>query len=515
MQEEDNVQLFKVTVGIDRKITTQHTLNRDIGFPTAYLKPASAVQWDTITTLSKIFREGRLLEEDEFRTLGANLYEFLLNNPVGDLINRIISEKSGFDKQEGAILRLELEFEEDEYGINSDKLEFLSWPWEYLYCWQQQMFLSEVTQLVLTRRLFLRKGENKRDLLIKDRDKPRVLFVCASPKASPDEPQLSRVQSAILFEMFNEEPIRSKIDLLEPLLIANNEEDVQNGVDNDKLRRGFATWQAFKTLVATYRPNIIHFVGHGRFEKDKGEIAFLTADESHSAHWINQEAIARELKGIKEVRLVFLQACESGVGGKIANPYRAISGIASRLAAENIPAVVAMQSKISNKESNRFAKEFYTALLESRAIEAAVLQGREKLLQDLGDWSVSKAFGLPVLYLRSNDSILLPPKQKQRSTPNTNEGSLSENSNQFIGTPDSGYCPRCHAFYEAGVTGCVECGTPFFCSKCKRPIITTLKNEKARFCPYCFPPTPLALPPLPADTVSTDSFSRTGKTGPL
>lgn len=509
MQEEDNVQLFKVTVGIDRKIATQHTLNRGLGFPTAYLKPASAVQWDTITTLSKIFREGRLLEEDEFRTLGANLYEFLLNNPVGDLINRIISEKYGFDKQEGAILRLELEFEEDEYGINSDKLEFLGWPWEYLYCWQQQMFLSEVTQLVLTRRLFLRKGEIKRDLLISDRDKPKVLFVCASP----NEPELGRVQSTTLFEMFNEEPIRSKIDLLEPLLIADDEKDVQNAAGSDKPTRGFATWQAFKALVASYEPNIIHFVGHGRFEKDRGEIAFLTDDEYHRAHWINQEAIARELKGKKDLRLVFLQACESGVVGKIANPYRAISGIASRLAAENIPAVVAMQSKISNKESNRFAKEFYTALLESRAIEAAVLQGREKLLQDLGDWSVSKAFGLPVLYLRSNDSILLPRKPKQRS--NTNEGSLSDSSNQFLGTPDSGYCPRCHAYYEAGVMGCVECGTPFFCSTCRKLLITTLKNERARYCPYCPTLTPLLLPPIPVDAVSTDSFSRTGKTGPL
>src|SRR5207253_130966 len=81
---------------------------------------------------------------------------------------------------------------------------------------------------------------------------------------------------------------------------------------------------------------------------------------------------------------------------------------ASKLAANNIPAIVAMQYKIENALGNDFASKFYQALIAYRTIEAAVQEGRAQILENIRGWSVSRAFGVPVLYLRGSGALFAP-----------------------------------------------------------------------------------------------------------
>jgi hypothetical protein len=127
--------------------------------------------------------------------------------------------------------------------------------------------------------------------------------------------------------------------------------------------------------------------------------------EDGTADWVGEQDLAHVLSDVLAVRLVFLQACESA----LPSPEQAISGVAMRLAHINIPAVLAMQYRIEQGVANRFAGAFYGALVEGQTIDAAVQQGRIEIAVRARHWAVSRAFGLPVLYLREPEALLARP----------------------------------------------------------------------------------------------------------
>lgn len=476
-----NIKLLKLMIGTDNHIRVYHNLKTNLGSHTAEIKP-TPLQRATINALTEILREGRLLKQGELRVLGWNLFEVLLNNPIGEIIRNAVLAGKGFEDPQDPdrILRLELEFEDNEHRKSSDTQEFLSWPWEYLYDkdFGQGRFLSETTQLVLIRRLFL--PDDERPFVIENGEKPKVLFVSASPQG------LGAVQGDTILEEFSKEPIKSRINLLEPLLISAGEGFT---IQTDKNIQP-ATWQAFRNIVQFKRPHIIHFVGHGRFERGQGEIAFVQDGQDPTPHWVNQADIANLLTSILDVRLVFLQACESGMVEKFeesgmvekfdTGSYRAISGIASTLAANQIPAIVAMQYEIGNGVSNRFAEAFYSTLLNDKTLEEAVRQGREEILKR--SWSIRRAFGLPVLYLRNSasSSILLSPS----ATGQSHNGAPKQQPEQQPVTLSAGLCPWCNLPYRAGVSRCGQCAQPFFCKVCGSSTIDMIKNND-NFCTNC------------------------------
>jgi len=540
-----DIQFFRIIVKTNKQLKIHHSFILDRPNPEGELN-ISSVHRATINAFTNIFRKGRLLEEEEFQSLGANLYEVLLANDIGKLLHDLLNENDVNALKEGDILRLELEFEEDENGSKNDTLEYLSWPWEYLYSRQLDRFLSQITQLVLTRRLFLRE-QTARSLRIKDGEKPKVLLVSASPIDPKDPEKYTQVQIDTILEILKEEANKDKIKLVEPILIASGSGNGQIEINGRTVQMRPATWKSFQNVVAHQTPHIIHFIGHGHFGrakdqsgkeigKEMGGLIFLAGDDDNSADWINEERIATQLSRKADLRLVFLQACESGMVGSIANPgpYRAISGVAGKLAAVNIPAVVAMQAKISNKESNRFAKEFYKMLLSSRTIEAAVLEGREMLIKDLGgDWSISKAFGLPVLYLRNplsrnakDVNILLAPPIEQHQSINSSSQFFSatqpKTTDQFFSatqpkTTETGNCPCCGKQYRIGISLCGECAIDFFCSVCNTNLLEAIAYRD-KVCPNRSCKEPIHYPrPKDMPSAQVDNFSTPNreKTGPL
>jgi formylglycine-generating enzyme required for sulfatase activity len=99
-----------------------------------------------------------------------------------------------------------------------------------------------------------------------------------------------------------------------------------------------------------------------------------------------------------ELRLVVLNAC-GGAQTSMADPF---SGLAQALVGCQIPAVIAMRSRITDHAAVAFAEHFYGALGRNLPVDAALADARRAMFSRRDDleWTT------PVLYTRSPDGQL-------------------------------------------------------------------------------------------------------------
>jgi CHAT domain-containing protein len=161
-----------------------------------------------------------------------------------------------------------------------------------------------------------------------------------------------------------------------------------------------ATPQVFHSAIATGRFDIVHFIGHAEFGSDNtGHLLF--EDSSGAAQAVGARSL-REIFGQRGIRLVFLNACETG-----RDSYKnANVGAAPSLVAAGIPAVVANQFKVLDKSATNFAQFFYWSLAQGMSIGRAAREARIALNYSISgetiDWAV------PVLYARNPRARLCP-----------------------------------------------------------------------------------------------------------
>jgi hypothetical protein len=132
--------------------------------------------------------------------------------------------------------------------------------------------------------------------------------------------------------------------------------------------------------------HVFHFIGHGGIDTEKKGVLLLE-DELVAA-----SDIRKILHDHKTLRLAVLNSCE---GARFA-------GVAATLVRDGIPAVVAMQFKISDEAAITFATTFYATLAQGFTVDATVSEARKALCikPDDVEW------GTPVLYMRSPDGTL-------------------------------------------------------------------------------------------------------------
>ena len=106
------------------------------------------------------------------------------------------------------------------------------------------------------------------------------------------------------------------------------------------------------------------------------------------------------------VRVAVLGACETGRRDGV-SPW---TGIAPAVMKQGIPAVLAMQYKVSDIEAIAFSKRFYTVLAAGLTLDEAVSLGRREMYNESKqgyEWAI------PVLYMRSPDGIVFPEITKK------------------------------------------------------------------------------------------------------
>ncbi len=378
--------------------------------------------------------------------LGSYLYDVLFTKDIEKLLDRAMNDKP-------ELLRIQLEF----ISLNKS-FDYGNWPWEYLYQPRTSTriggFLAKQTNLMLVRRLTL-SGETP-DMKT---SKPKVLLIISQPRNYD-------VQCVDLLNTLKVLKDGDRIDLT----------ILEKDHDPKKPQQNLIYDNVWKTITGNTF-DIIHFVGHGQCTRDGAQLALV--DSKGEADWTSAADIAEIFEHTKQrPKLVFLQACESA----LPDTYRGVSGVAQALAEKNIPAVIAMQYKIMNSIANNFACEFYDKLATGLPIDLAVLAGRGAIIKDARKEDFQyHAFGLPVLYLRSYDSIfekvlpgppLLPP----------DNGVLDAQMSSGVGqcdNPEKGYCPA--PSVPSREKRCYVCGAELYCRFCHQP----LDHPGGNFCIKC------------------------------
>ncbi len=145
--------------------------------------------------------------------------------------------------------------------------------------------------------------------------------------------------------------------------------------------------------------DVVHFIGHGRFDEATQEGALLFEGEDGRAVALGGRALV-ELFCHRGLALVFLNACQSGSGGR-ADFNR---GAAQSLVAHGLPALVANQYSVLDASATVFARQFYAALAQGIAVGPAAREAR--IAVGLGLRGEAIDWAVPVVYARDPGLVL-------------------------------------------------------------------------------------------------------------
>jgi len=145
---------------------------------------------------------------------------------------------------------------------------------------------------------------------------------------------------------------------------------------------------------------IFHFIGHGGFDDGHREGFLEFADDSRMSAGDLSDSLSS-----RNVCLAVLNTCE-GARGDASDRF---ASTAAKLAQQGIPAVVAMQYKITYSASLGFARAFYAAFSEHGDVDSAIIAARQALTAQPS----SLEWASPVLYLNSDSGQLFKIRQSQ------------------------------------------------------------------------------------------------------
>lgn len=388
--------------------------------------------------------EGRSLTAAEIEDLGKTLGSLLFPAPLADAVT---GNLNAIGNEQGLRIRLKL-----------DDFVLADLPWEYVWLAQ----LQPVGFLALNGRISLVRYEQlsgvKSDLLPLGEDAVRLAALLADPLGSAEYGALHLdVEEAKIREVL------SKVNGLAA--------DIQPRTTVDALNKALAQ-----------RPHILHFAGHGKFEKTEGEEFrsfegkgyLVLLDEAQGAHEFPVEKLVANLQGCG-VRLAVLGACESARR----DGANAWTGIGPALAQIGIPAVIGMQYAIRNANATTFSEHFYHALALGESVDWAMNRARLAIHNKPGDPD-ERDWGVPVLYLRmrveETEAVIFQrlAQPAQIAPPRQDIGVTSS-----VAGSHGAVCPRCGAPVKAGNKFCEQCGLKL-CPHCGAEV-----SPAARFCGSC------------------------------
>lgn len=292
------------------------------------------------------------------RALGQQLFHAVFQ---GELLAGLRSSQEAAARQ-GHGLRVRLRL--------TDVPELAVWPWECLFDPAAGQFLALTTRTPLVR--YLDMPQPVLPLAVKP--PLRILVLVASPPGWPplDVQREWNGLSTSLAGLVERGLVR--LERLEHASFT----DLQRRLRQEE-------WQ------------IIHFLGHGDFDPASGE-GVLVLEDGGRGRPVDGSALGTLLGGSRSLRLALLNSC-AGARASAQDPF---SGLAQSLVRLGLPAVIAMQARISDAAATAFGQGFYEAIADGYPVDAALAEARQALYaQNAGsEWAV------PVLYMRSPDGCI-------------------------------------------------------------------------------------------------------------
>jgi CHAT domain len=165
---------------------------------------------------------------------------------------------------------------------------------------------------------------------------------------------------------------------------------------------------AVREALAGDEWNVLHFMGHGTFDRTSGEGMLAFEGAEGRLDLVSGRAFATKLRDLRSMGVVVLNACNTARAGRQegGSPFR---GVATALVLGGVPAVVAMQRPISDRAAIGFSTSFYRHLARGDSIDEALTEGRQAIhsAEPEGcEWAT------PVLFLRileGNVFVAKPP----------------------------------------------------------------------------------------------------------
>ena len=301
----------------------------------------------------------RLIESPEAKKIhsfGQELFEAIFKDEVRDRLRASLGEVN----KQGLGLRVRLRMA----GLS----ELGNFPWEFMYDPSLNRFLALSVDTPIVR--YLEMPQALQPLTVQP--PLRILAMICSPK---DYPRLDVEREwQNLREAMQDLQSRGLVDIqrLEP-----------------------PTLSALQQTLRREQFHIFHFIGHGMFSESQQDGLLLLEDDHREGYRLSGRDLGTLLHDHRPLRLAVLNACE-GARTSSADQF---AGTAQSLMQQGIPAVIAMQFRITDQAAIVLAHEFYGALADGYPVDAALTEARKAIKTQGNDLE----WGTPVLYMRSPD----------------------------------------------------------------------------------------------------------------
>ncbi|MCG8417649.1 MAG: CHAT domain-containing protein [Proteobacteria bacterium] len=305
-------------------------------------------------------RRLRSPEMEAARELGASLFKSVFDEGVRDCLR---SSLEHINERPGTGLRIKLRLD--------DAPELGDLPWELLYDGTNERFLAKSHHTPIVRYLELSECIRPLPLAL-----PLEILVMIS---APD--------GVATLDVEGEK--------------AHLEQALGSLRRAGKVRLTYlpqATPRALQRALSIGTYHVIHYIGHGGFDKATDEGVLVLEDEEGKPYIADSQLLGTLIYDHRSLRLVVLNACE-GARNSRSDPY---AGMATALVKQSVPAVVAMQFEITDRAALTFADELYACLARGLPIDAAVSEARKAIYSQRNEIE----WGTPVLYTRSDDGAL-------------------------------------------------------------------------------------------------------------
>lgn len=266
---------------------------------------------------------------------GATLYKALI---IGE-VRGALGASRGQAEIDDKALRI---------GIDLNRAPALArLPWEALYDAKTKGFLGIDPRTNIVRIL---SAQRKIQVKVNLPAKVRILFAVANPEGDLDAKQ-------------EVERIRARL---------SQRLDTQSQFERMVLED--VSQFALNAAIQDYKPDILHFIGHGGFEGDAGCLYLCSRDDPNRAVPLDTDSLRAAVLS-DPPKLIFLNSCQ----GATASPVDRYAGVAQSLIGVGIPYVLAMQFPISDDAAAVFAERFYASIANGETVECAVTRGRNAI----------------------------------------------------------------------------------------------------------------------------------------
>jgi hypothetical protein len=306
-------------------------------------------------------RSYRSSHMEEAKELGRELFEHLLAEDVGDVYHgaRAVADSRGRG------LRLSLSM--------TGAPELLEIPWELLYDPDEAFFLSQSIYTPVVRSLDLKSPREPAKVTLP----LKVLALVSAPEGF--------VELDAATERANLETA------LGPL--------TRSGTVQLEWLESATLSELDRRIAAPDELHIVHYIGHGAYDEKGTQAGILVLeDEQGRPDEVTGDDLGGFMRDERSLQLVVLNSCE-GARSSHVDPF---SGVASSLLRSGLPAVIGMQTEITDKAAITFSDRLYTALAQGFPIDAALAQARRAIFAAGGEVE----FGTPVLFMRVADGRL-------------------------------------------------------------------------------------------------------------